>query len=206
MRKSRRYTRLGCLAHRTEVDHPSLRRKTRSTALDDAVERDMRPPAEDQGRRIVAEQVGNRLILHVVRDGLHGIQGRPMHQEEILLPADRVVADLGQLGESAQDGVPQLLTNGDEAIEALLLVVVAWAKLSGIDGGEGTIADALHTDGLELTEPPPRVQGARSGKAEIPGNEDALVTSSLRRRQHGAQGVRVSVDVRQTQKPHDDGI
>ena len=182
------------LAHRSDVDDPH--------AGDGAIEGHVGAPTDDEIGGIVAEERGDLLVAHVVRERLERIGRRAVDEDELAAVVEREAVGGGQAGEAGEDQLAELGSNGGEAVEPRLLVIAARVNVAEVERGEGPIADALHADRAGLGEPPPGLEGLGPGEADVARDEEVGVATPLRGGQNGRESVGVAVNIRETEDQH----
>ncbi len=168
-----------CFADGSEVDHARLWGQSRTGSVDHPIERNVRAAAHHDRRRVVAKEMSDGFIRHVVGDGLHWIHRGTVHQQEVLLAVDDMVANLRQLGELAQDRLSQLVSHRDEPLEPATLEVVSRSQSRRVDGGERAIPNALHAQRVELRQAPPGLERARPRKTNVTCHQNPTIPPSF---------------------------
>lgn len=199
MRLRRRARRL---ADRPKADH--------ADAADKALKSDVRAAAEDDIRRVVAEERADLFVGHIVGDWLERIGRGPMDEDDLAAVLKGEPEGGREAGEALEDDIAELGSDLGEPVEARALVraEVSAASVDAVDieRGERAIAGSLDADGVRLHEPAKGVEGRRARETEVAGDEDFVVAVSLGGREDSSEGVRVAMDVRDAEEPHQKSI
>jgi hypothetical protein len=160
-------------------------------------------PADHDVGRIVAEEGRNLLVVEVGGERLGRVGRGAVDDHELTAVGQGHPLHGGETGEPGQDEVPQLASHLEQALEPPpLALVLRGSDVRHVQRGQRAVAQALDAHGTGPHQPTPGLEGCGAGKAEVTGDEQALVAAALGRRQDGRERVFVTVDVGDAEEAH----